>query len=76
MKHLDSTEPRFLTVGTIAAELDVPVHRVAYVLRTRRIAASGRAGCARVYDREAVALIRHALRSIEQNRQRKGGERC
>tara|TARA_E500000318_G_C3555800_1_gene211028 strand:+ start:1346 stop:1567 length:222 start_codon:yes stop_codon:yes gene_type:complete len=58
------------TPGVLAADLDVPLHRVLYVLRTRtHIAPSARAGRLRLYDREAVALIRHELNAIDARRE-------
>ena len=60
---------RLRTPGVLAAHLDEPLHRVLYVLRTRgHIRPSARAGCLRLYDREAVALIRHELNAIDARR--------
>ena len=54
------------TPGVLAAALDVPLHRVLYVLRSRgHIRPSARAGRLRLYDREAIALIRHELNAID-----------
>lgn len=65
--------PRLRTPGVIARELGEPLHRVLYVLRTRAfIVPSARAGRLRLYDREAAALIRHALNAIDA---RKGADR-
>ncbi len=62
----DRPVARLRTPGVLAADLDVPLHRVLYVLRTRgHIRPSARAGCLRLYDREAVALIRHELNAID-----------
>ena len=58
--------PRMRTPGVIAAHLGEPLHRVQYVLRTRsHIRPAARAGRLRLYDREAVAQIRHELNSID-----------
>ena len=58
--------PSLRTPGVIAHELNVPLHRILYVLRTRRhITPAARAGRLRLYDRESVAMIRHALNAIE-----------
>lgn len=58
--------PRLLTVGEIADRLDVPVHRVQYVLRTREdITPVAYAGRARLFDNDALARIRHERRAIE-----------
>lgn len=49
---------RLRTPGVLAADLDVPLHRVLYILQTRdHIKPSARAGRLRLYDREAMALI-------------------
>jgi hypothetical protein len=57
----------------IAAELREPLHRVLNVLATRKhIRPSARAGTLRLYDRRAVALVRHELNAIDARRCRKG----
>ena len=62
--------PKLRTPGVLAADLDVPLHRVVYVLRTRgHISPSARAGRLRLYDRDAVALIRHELNAIDARRE-------
>ena len=63
------------TPGVLAAELGVPLHRVEYVLQSRpHIKPSARAGRLRLYDRRAVALIRHELNAIGARRfGREGG---
>jgi hypothetical protein len=52
----------------IAAELDVPLSRVLYVLRTRGhlIKPIGRAGCLRLYSPAAVELVRKELHEMDQ----------
>ncbi len=68
--------PRLVTPGVIAAELRVPIHRVLHVLATRQhIRPSARAGTLRLYDRRAIALVRHELNAIDARRSRKGAER-
>ncbi len=62
--------PKLRTPGVMAADLCEPLHRVLYVLRTRRhIAPAARAGRLRLYDREAAALIRHELNAIDARRE-------
>ena len=69
--------PKLRTPGVLATDLDEPLHRVLYVLRTRRhIAPSARAGQLRLYDREAVALIRHELNAIDARRDDAKGVEC
>ncbi|MDY7107853.1 MAG: hypothetical protein SYC29_04370 [Planctomycetota bacterium] len=59
------------TPGVLAADLDVPLHRVLYILQTRdHIRPSARAGRFRLYDREAAALIRHELNATDARRAR------
>ncbi len=61
--------PRLRTPGVIARELGEPLHRVQYILRTRPfIAPSARAGRFRLYDKQAVAMIRHALNAMDAKR--------
>jgi hypothetical protein len=67
-----STPPQLITAGVIAAELSAPLHRVLRVLATRpHIRPSARAGTLRLYDREAVAMVRHELNAIDARRCRK-----
>jgi hypothetical protein len=69
--------PRLITAGVIADELHAPLHRVLHVLATRgHIRPSARAGTLRLYDRRAVAQVRHELNAIDARRCRKGGVPC
>ncbi len=62
----DRPVARLRTPGVLAAELGVPLHRVEYVLQSRpHIKPSARAGRLRLYDHEAIALIRHELTAID-----------
>jgi len=66
------TVPRLITPGIIAGELKEPLHRVLHVLATRpHIRPSARAGTLRLYDRRAVAMVRHELNAIDARRCRK-----
>jgi hypothetical protein len=61
--------PQLRTAGVIAVELGAPLSRVLHILRTRRhIRPIGRAGTLRLYDRRAVAMIRHELNAIDARR--------
>ncbi len=61
--------PRLATVGQIAALLDVPLHRVEYVVRSRpHITPRAIAGGARCFSNEAIAQIRHELNAIAARR--------
>jgi hypothetical protein len=67
--------PSLITPGVIAGQLGEPLHRVLNVLATRQhIRPSARAGTLRLYDRKAVAMVRHELNAIDARRCRKGGD--
>ena len=64
--------PKLITVGVIADELDEPLHRVLHVLATRKhIQPVAYAGTLRLFDRRAVAMVRHELNAIDARRCRK-----
>ncbi len=66
--------PKLRTPGVLAANLGEPLHRVQYVLRTRRhIRPTANAGRLRLYDRDAVELLRRELAVIDARRA-KGGK--
>ena len=58
-----------VTVGEIARRAGVPVHRVTYVIESRRIAPIGRAGQARVFSEETAQAIVAELQQIAEARQ-------
>jgi hypothetical protein len=61
--------PKLRTPGVLAAALGEPLHRVLYVLRTRRhIRPTANAGRMRLYDRDALELLRHELKTIDARR--------
>jgi len=65
--------PSLLTPGRIADELGVSLQRVVYVLATRRhICPAARAGTLRLFDRQAVAMIRHELNAMDARRSGQG----
>lgn len=67
--------PNLITPGVVARELEVPLHRVLHVLRTRRhIRPSARAGTLRLYDRAAVRAVGEELAAIEARRGAVEGE--
>ena len=58
--------PKLRTPGVLAADLGEPLHRVLYILRSRpHIRPAALAGRLRLYDREALAMIRHELNTID-----------
>jgi hypothetical protein len=61
--------PKLITPGVIAAEVKAPLHRVLHVLATRpHIQPAARAGTLRLYDRAAVAMVRHEFSTIDARR--------
>ena len=61
--------PTLITPGVIARELSEPLHRVLHVLRTRQyIQPAARAGTLRLYERKAMARVRHELNAIDAQR--------
>jgi hypothetical protein len=53
-----------LTVSEIARRLDVPVHVVTYIVKTRRVSPQRWAGHARLFDEPAVQRIQSELDQI------------
>ncbi len=65
-------EVQLRTPGVMAGELGQPLHRVLHILATRaHIRPAARAGTLRLYDREAVALVRYELNTIDARRCRR-----
>ena len=63
------TPTKLATVGEVAKRLNVPVHRIEYVISSRpHIRARAIAGAARCFDDEAIAQIRHELAAIDARR--------
>jgi hypothetical protein len=66
--------PPLLTPGRMAKELGASLSRVSYVLATRpHIQPKARAGVLRLYDRDAIAQVRHELHAIDARRTRQEG---
>jgi len=57
--------PKFNTPGRMAELLNVPVHRVLYILKTRNIEPKALAGRVRLYDMKALARLRYELNCID-----------
>ena len=53
------------TVGQIAHEHDVPIHRVEYIIRSRGICPRGWAGNSRVFSDVAIEKIAEELSRID-----------
>ena len=66
--------PKLATIGEVAKLLNVPPHRIEYVLRTRPyIRPRAMAAGVRCFDDDAISQIRHELNSIDA---RHGGRTC
>lgn len=64
--------PTLITTGVIAHELGEPLHRILHVLKTRKeIYPAARAGTLRLYDRAAVARVRHEINAMDARRGRR-----
>jgi membrane protein YdbS with pleckstrin-like domain len=67
--------PTLITSGVIADRLRVPLHRVQHVLTSRpHIRPVARVGTLRVYDRQAIAMVRHELTAMDARRAEREGE--
>ena len=60
--------PLLLTVGEIARRLDTKIHRIEYIIRSRKIEASGWAGHARVFSQANLDHIASELRRMDADR--------
>jgi len=56
------------TVGEIARRLDAPLHKIAYIIRSRNIQPISTAGNLRVFSDTQVHRIASELQQIEQER--------
>jgi hypothetical protein len=61
--------PEERTVGAIARRYDEPIHRIEYVIDSRGIRPSSRAGNLRVFSEAAVQRIGSELRRIDAEKQ-------
>ena len=62
-----------LTIGAIARELNEPIHRVQYAVRTRGIEPEALAGQIRVFPPETVERVADILRDIDRQAAKVGG---
>lgn len=56
------------TIGEIARRLGAPIHRIEYIIDTRRIEPIGWAGNARVFSETSVTRIAHELKRIDKEK--------
>lgn len=65
--------PKLDTPGVLAKRLKQPLHRVLYVLRTRKgIRPAARAGRLRLYDQAAIRALVAELAAIDRRQGRRG----
>jgi hypothetical protein len=64
---------RALTIGAIASELNEPIHRVQYAIRTRGIEPEAVAGHVRVFPPETVERLANILGEIDRQAARPEG---
>ncbi len=62
---MTDTIPRLLTVGVIAQQCGVALHRVEYVIKARSIKPAGMAGHARVFTESDAAKIANELEAMK-----------
>ena len=67
---MDKTNPpRLITSGVMAQNLNVPLHRVLRILRTRpHIVPAAYAGNVRLYDAAAIVTVRQELAAVDARR--------
>lgn len=63
------TIPNVITIGEIARRVGRPVHRVEYVIRTRRVTPLARAGNAMIYTDADVDYIASVLDRLDRERE-------
>lgn len=59
------TEPRLLTIGQICDALRQPLWRIEYVLESREIRPTARAGHARVFGFDVLDVLRSEIAAID-----------
>jgi len=57
--------PRFRTIGDLAAEVEISLERAEYIVRTRGIRHSARAGSLRLFNDDAVQRVRVEVRLMD-----------
>jgi hypothetical protein len=63
------TTVQLLTPGRIAKLLGQPIYRVNYILATRpHIKPSAKAGNVRLFDHQALAMVRHEVNALDARR--------
>jgi len=58
--------PALATLGTVSEQLGQPVHRIAYILRTRKhIQPTATAGRLRLFNQQTIELIKAEIETID-----------
>ena len=58
--------PALATLGTVSEQLGQPIHRIAYILRTRKhIQPTATAGRLRLFSQRTIELIKAELERID-----------
>lgn len=70
---MPATLPNVPTIGEIVRRTGFPLHRIEYVIRTRGIRPTGRAGNARIFTEVDVSRIASELRRIDNEKE---GHQC
>ena len=68
VRPMSGTIPSELTISEIARRVDVPVHRVEYIIRTRSVRPVRVAGNCRIFTDQDVDRIAAELRRIDAER--------
>jgi hypothetical protein len=66
---METAVVQLLTPGRIAALLRQPLYRINYILSTRQhIRPTAKAGNVRLFDRQALARVRHEVNALDARR--------
>lgn len=56
-------ETKLLTVGLIAKQLNLPIHKVLYLITSRNIRPIQRAGSLRVFSEDTIDILRAEMKT-------------
>ena len=56
---------KLLTVGDLGQQLDQPIHKIEYLLSSRKVTPIQRAGRFRLYSRDTVRFLRGEIDQME-----------
>lgn len=66
---MDTEQTNLASVGDIGRKLNVPAHRVDYVIKSRGVRPVARIGGWRVFDRDGAERITRGVAEIERRRE-------